>query len=156
MFFSAARLRRDSLGSGVHMQTFVLSLQRSVVLSGFLGLAACGPTCDCLTPASGTVTGHVTTTGGAAIAGATVLGYLAPPNGICSVGAEAGLATSGSTGQFSLEVVYGMALDSACVFVKVRPPQGSALRDTLVGPLRLGIHYTAPFDSAVVNVRLAP
>ncbi len=128
--------------------------RQAAVLAGIVSLAACGPSCDCLVPASAAVTGHVKTAAGSDVAGATVFGYAAPPSDTCSVGAESGLTTSDATGQYSLGLVYGMTLDSACVFVKVRPPQGSSLRDTVVGPIRLAFRYSAPTDRVVVNVML--
>lgn len=126
------------------------------VCIGLATVAGCGPSCDCLTPATATVTGRITTTTGTAIAGATILGYLALPGAACSAGVEGGLTTTNAAGRYTLGMAFGVTTDSVCAFVRVRPPAGSAFRDTLVGPFRLAFRYTPPIDSAVVDVALAP
>ena len=128
--------------------------RQAAVVVGVLCWTACGPSCDCLTPASADVAGHITTPTGAAVVGATVIGYAAPPSDTCSLGAESGLTTTGTGGQYSLGLAYGITLDSACVFVKVRAQQGSSLRDTVAGPFRLTFRYSAPIDHVVVDVVL--
>ena len=134
-------------------------LPRSALsLAGALACAACHqPDCDCLIPASGLVSGQVVTDSGAPVVGATVLGYAQLAYSPCDPApAPSGLTETAPSGRYRLVLAQAAPIDSACVFLQVRPAQGSGLRDTLVGPVRLSLRYTPPLDSLVVNVTLLP
>jgi len=144
----------------MHISAFVTHLHRSflMTLATLAALAACQqPDCDCLIPASALVFGHVSIQSGAPVAGATLLGYAKSPNGPCDQAPDpSGLTETAPSGQYRLALAQAAAVESACVFVQVRPPQGSGLRDTLIGPLRLSLRYTSPLDSVKLDVTLLP
>ena len=138
--------------------TFRSQLPKSWRLLAGLLVAACHQSdCDCLIPASALISGQVTTTSRLPVAGATVLGYVKAFVNRCDPApAPSGLTTTAASGQYRLVLAQAAPIDSACVFIQVRPPKTGALHDTLIGPIRLALRYTPPLDSLIVDVTLAP
>jgi hypothetical protein len=128
---------------------------------GFLLLALTG--CDNSTSggspivSSATIAGRVTDTTGAAVIGARIVSYVdTVPSRCTRPTATNGIADADSLGLYQVIVVAAAVVDSACAFLHVYGPQGTTLRDTLVGPRRVALRDQAPFDSITVNVVLSP
>lgn len=121
-----------------------------------LGTGSCSADCDCLVPATAVIYGHVRTSTGAALAGATVQGFVADPSSACSLAdVPSGLAQTNAAGGYRVALAQGAASDSACLFVQARPAPGGSSA-TLVGPLRISLRYDPPFDSLSVDITIAP
>lgn len=118
---------------------------------------ACGPECGCLVPATAVIKGQVSNSVPQGLAQATVLGYVLAAATPCVMDTgPSGASQTDAGGHYRMTVAQGASLDSACVFVEFRAPQGSGLRDTVIGPLRLSLRYAAPFDSTTLDVTLVP
>jgi len=135
-------------------------MRRASRLAALLFLTAagsCGPECGCLVPATALIKGQVSNATPAPLAQATVLGYVLAAATPCVMDTgPSGAAQTDASGHYRMSLAQGLELDSACVFVEFRAPQGSGLRDTVIGPLRLSLRYAAPFDSTTLDVTLVP
>lgn len=127
-------------------------------LVALLGIASCeNPVCACVVPASALIAGRVSSAAGVSVPGTRLLAYVDEDRTRCVQSAVlSGMTDANSQGQYRLGLAVGIAMDSVCVFVQARAPQGSGLRDTLVGPIRLSIRYQPPLDSARLDVVLSP
>jgi hypothetical protein len=123
-----------------------------------LGMASCeNPVCACVVPASALVVGRVSRAGGASVSGTRLFAYVDEDRNRCIQSAAlSGMTDANSQGEYRLGLAVAIALDSVCVFVRARAPQGSGLRDTLLGPLRLSVRYQPPIDSTRLDVVLSP
>lgn len=106
---------------------------------------------------SATIAGRITDTAGAAVIGARVVSYVDTVSSRCVAPTSTnGIADADSLGLYQVIVVAAAVVDSACAFLHVYGPQGTALRDTLVGPRRLALRDQPPYDSITVNIVLSP
>ena len=121
------------------------------------GALACNqPNCDCLVPAAATVFGRVSADSVTPVSGATILGYVSLYSSCDPSPQPSGLTQSSGSGIYHLSLAQGAPSESACVFVRVRGPQGSGLRDTVAGPVRVSFRYASPLDSVALDITLKP
>jgi len=100
------------------------------------------------------VHGHVQLASGAPAVGATILAYVARPDGCIARNFPDSQTLTQPDGNYTLGVVSASASASICVLVRISPPNGSGIGadvDTLV---QLAFRQAEPLDSAEVSATL--
>ena len=136
----------------------MISWRGALLAGAVIGLGCGGPTDMCACPPvapSAAVFGRVQTDGGAPVAEATVLAYLARA-GDCGRRDDAdGSAVTRGDGTYTVAIAGFEDTEATCVRVRVRAPLESGLLDAADTTVTLAIRSARPFDSTRVDATLS-